>query len=67
MASCPYGHFDAGLAPHCSIGGALTYFEDSASITEKIQLAKQYGIGGFAYYPLGGEQSDLWSTVARYY
>ena len=67
MASCPYGHYDAGRAPHCSIGGAVTYFEDADSIAEKMQLAKQYGIGGFAYYPLGGEQSDLWTTVARYY
>lgn len=67
MASCPFGNYEAGRAPNCTIGGALTFFEDAGSIAEKVELAKQYGVGGVAYYPLGGEQSDLLATFARYY
>jgi hypothetical protein len=67
MLTCPFGNFEAGRAPNCVIDGALTFFEDAGSIAEKVQLAKQYGVGGVAYYPLGGEQSDLLATVARYY
>ena len=67
MLSCPFGNYEAGRAPNCVIGGAVTFFEDAGSIAEKVQLAKQYGVGGVAYYPLGGEQSDLLATFARYY
>src|SRR5262249_39700453 len=67
MPNCPFGHFEAGRAPHCSIGGAMTYFEDAGSIAANSEKAKRPGIGGLAYYPPGGEQSDLLTTFARYY
>jgi hypothetical protein len=65
MPSCPLGHFEAGLAPHCSIGGALTYFEDLGSLAEKVQLAHASGLGGVAYYALGGEQAGMLETLTQ--
>jgi spore germination protein YaaH len=67
MQVCPLGHYDAGRAPNCMLDGNLVFFEDAASMAQKITVAHTAGLGGVAYYALGGEVLGLWSTLAGIY
>jgi hypothetical protein len=67
MKSCPLGHPDAGLAPHCETAQGTVWFEDAASAGEKAQLAKAHGLGGVAYYTLGDEPTGFFAALAASY
>jgi hypothetical protein len=68
MASCPLGHPDAGLAPHCQTAqGGTVWFEDAASAGEKAAVAKAHGLGGVAYYTLGDEPTGFFDALAASY
>jgi len=64
MASCPMGHQDAGLAPHCTTSQGDVWFEDVASMSEKAQLAKDAGFGGVGYWTMGDEMDGFFTAMS---
>jgi len=67
MAMCPYGVWAAGRSPHCPYGGSTLYFDDLASLEEKVQVAHNHGLGGITYWTIGKERSGWFQMVRRYY
>ena len=59
MDHCPLvrAHpYAAGRAPNQALaGGDQLFFEDLASLTEKVDAARQSGLGGVTYWAIGGE------------
>jgi chitinase len=48
--------YAAGLAPNAALsGGGRVFFEDLASLDEKLAAAEERGIGGVTYWTIGGE------------
>lgn len=41
------------------------WFENAASVSEKIKLAKQAGLGGVSFWRLGGEDPLFWSKLKQ--
>jgi spore germination protein YaaH len=67
MQSCPYGHQEAGLSPHCTTSQGDVWFEDSASMSEKAALAKAAGIGGIGYWTMGDEPDGFFAAMQAQY
>jgi spore germination protein YaaH len=67
MSVCPFGHWDAGMAPHCTTAQGDVWFEDAASAGEKAKLAQAHGLGGVAYYTLGDEPAGFLDALAASY
>jgi spore germination protein YaaH len=67
MTVCPLGHQEAGLAPHCDTAQGAVWFEDAASVGEKVALAREHGLGGVAYYTLGDEPTGFFDALAASY
>jgi spore germination protein YaaH len=44
----------------------ILYYEDSQSLTDKMNLAKDYGLQGIAIWRVGLENADLWQAVEQY-
>ncbi len=65
MASCPYGHQEAGLAPHCATPQGDVWFEDTASMMEKAQLAKQHHLAGIGLYSIGDEPDGYFAAASQ--
>ena len=42
------------------------WFENSASVSAKINLAREFKIGGINFWRLGGEDPAVWSRVKEY-
>jgi chitinase len=63
MATCPNGHQEAGLSPHCTTAQGEVWFEDVASMTEKAALAKAHGLGGVGYWTMGDEPDGFFSAM----
>jgi spore germination protein YaaH len=66
MATCPYGNFAAGRAPHCTTANGDVWFEDVASMEEKLTTALGHGAGGVTYWTLGDEPAGFFEMVARH-
>ncbi|MDA8336416.1 MAG: glycosyl hydrolase family 18 protein [Peptococcaceae bacterium] len=56
----PYLYYYAGGVEH------VVWFENKQSLAMKLQLVKQYGIAGIAFWRLGYENSSFWSEVDSY-
>jgi chitinase len=67
MATCSFGVYDAGLAPHCTTPKGDIWFEDAASAAEKAKTAKGHALRGVAYYTLGGEAPGLLDAIKAQY
>jgi spore germination protein YaaH len=68
MATCPYGNWAAGRAPNCTVqGGEQLFFEDTASMEEKVQSAKAHALGGITYWTIGGEPTGFFAMITSYY
>lgn len=68
MLTCSLGHQEAGSAPHCTTASqGDVWFEDSVSVGEKAQAAKQHGLGGMSYWTLGGESPGFWDAITAVY
>jgi spore germination protein YaaH len=68
MASCPYGNFEAGRAPHCATAAhGEIWFDDVASMEEKIAVAQSYGARGVTYWTLGHELPGYFDMVRKHY
>jgi hypothetical protein len=63
MASCSYGHPEAGLSPNCN----NIWFEDAKSIGEKVELAKAAGLGGIGYWTVGSEPQGWFDAIHAAY
>ena len=63
MASCPLGHQDAGLSPHCTTAQGVVWFVATASMTEKAALAKAHGLGGVGYWTMGDEPDGFFDAM----
>jgi spore germination protein YaaH len=70
MATCPYNewNYSAGLSPHCLTASQGTiWYEDLASMEEKIQTAKKYGARGVTYWTIGNEVDGFFALVKKYF
>jgi spore germination protein YaaH len=67
MATCSFGTWDSGRAPNCSTANGQVFFEDLASMEEKVQKAQLHGLGGITYWVIGREYSGFFGMVAKYY
>jgi chitinase len=67
MATCPYGVYAPGVAPHCTTSKGDIWFEDAASMAEKANSAKAHGLRGVSYYTLGGEPAGLFTSMRAAY
>jgi spore germination protein YaaH len=68
MASCPYGHYDSGRAPNCTLAnGETLYYDDLDSLAEKIAAARGNGLRGVSYWTVGGEPPGFFDRVREYY
>lgn len=63
MATCPLGHEDAGLAPHCTTAQGDVWFEDTASMSEKAAMAKAHKLGGVGYWTMGDEPDGFFDAM----
>ncbi|APR79777.1 spore peptidoglycan hydrolase (N-acetylglucosaminidase) [Minicystis rosea] len=54
--ACSMGDLEAGRAPNQTLpDGREMFFDDIASLEEKVDVAAQGGLGGIAYWSIGGE------------
>ncbi len=67
MLTCPYGVRTAGVSPHCTTARGDVWFEDLASVAEKVQVARKHGLRGITYFELGGELPGFFDTVRAAY
>jgi hypothetical protein len=68
MLNCSYGSFSAGRSLNClTNAGEQLFFDDTASLAEKVQVAKNRGIGGVTYWNVGGEPDGFFDMVRTYY
>jgi spore germination protein len=44
----------------------ILYYEDNHSLTDKMNLAKEYGLQGIAIWRVGLENEDLWRAVQQF-
>ena len=63
MLTCPIGHQEAGLSPHCPTSQGDWWFEDAQSMSEKAALAKAHGLGGVGYWTMGDEPDGFFSAM----
>jgi spore germination protein YaaH len=63
MLTCPIGHQEAGLQPHCTTSQGDVWFEDPASMTEKVSMAKAAGFGGVGYWTMGDEPDGFYDAM----
>ncbi|MFT3769776.1 MAG: glycosyl hydrolase family 18 protein [Minicystis sp.] len=73
MSHCPMGSDDAGRAPNQTLpDGRVMFFDDLASLEEKVQAASHGGLGGIGYWSIGGEPDrpgprSFFEMVRSYY
>lgn len=68
MASCAYGHFEAGHAPNCeNAAGETIYFDDLESLAAKVAAARAAGLAGISSWTLGGEPDGFFAMVRQSY
>ena len=54
--ACSMGDVEAGRAPNQTLAdGREMFFDDIASLEEKVDVAARGGLGGIAYWSIGGE------------
>lgn len=67
MLSCPYGHPNAGTAPHCDTAQGQVWFENTQSVSEKVDSAASHNLHGIGYWVVGKELPGFFDAVrARY-
>ncbi len=77
MSVCPFTNgvttLAAGIAPNAqSAAQGHLYFDDLASLEQKVQAAQTAGLGGITYWTIGGEPDrpgtrDFFTMVRSYY
>lgn len=59
------GKSATGAAASCTVTRTVWYEEASAAVT-RAQLVPQYGLGGIAFWTIGGEDPAQWSMLRSY-
>jgi spore germination protein YaaH len=67
MLTCPYGVFEAGRALSCNTSQGALWFEDVASMEEKLQVALKYGARGITYWTIGAELPGYFAMAKKYF
>ena len=68
MASCPLGPYAAADRElTCDSPGGPLFFDDTASLEDKVKSARAHGLGGVTYWNMGGEPSGFFEMIRRYY
>lgn len=69
MASCPLNPngYAAGRSLHCESDAGTLYFDDTASLEEKVKSAKAASLGGVGYWNVGDEPDGFFDMVKRYF
>ncbi len=67
MQTCSFGNWNAGRILNCNSGNGMLYFDDTASLEEKVQSSKQHGLGGITYWNLGDEPAGFFEMIKKYY
>lgn len=70
LSTCSFNqtdHFDGGRQPNCAVEGGTMYYEDAASLEEKIVVAKEAGLGGIGYWTVGGEPDGFFGAITAHY
>lgn len=57
-AAAPYFHYTRAGSSH------TVWYEDSRSVAEKVQLARNAGFGGVFFWRLGGEDPAIWNKLS---
>lgn len=57
---------DVAQAPYFTLFGRTVYFENARSVERKLSLAARYRLAGAAFWRLGCETPDLWTTASAY-
>jgi chitinase len=66
MEKCVLGQYASGRAPNCkNAKGDTIFFEDLASLAEKVALARDAGLAGVSYWTVGGEPRGFFDMVRR--
>lgn len=52
--------------PYFTVFGRTVHFEDARSIERKLSLAARYRLGGVAFWRLGAESPEMWSTAEAF-
>ncbi len=52
--------------PYFTLFGRTVHFENAASIERKLSLASRYGLAGAAFWRMGSETPDVWSTASAF-
>jgi spore germination protein YaaH len=67
-ATCTFDHYDAGRSLHCdSADHGPLWFEDVASMEEKIAVAQSHGARGVTYWTIGDELDGFFDMVRRHF
>jgi spore germination protein YaaH len=67
MQSCPFGNFDAGRILNCDSANGQLFFDDTQSLEQKVQSAKNHGLGGITYWNVGNEPDGFFDMIQKYY
>jgi spore germination protein YaaH len=67
MASCSFGTWTAGRSLNCNSANGMLYFDDAASLEQKVQSAKNRGLAGITYWNVGGEPAGFFDMVRKYF
>lgn len=57
---------DVAQTPYFTLFGRTVYFENARSVERKLSLAARYRLAGTAFWRLGCETPDLWTTASAY-
>jgi spore germination protein len=67
MATCPFGHEDPGRVLSCNTAQGALWWEDVASMEEKVQVAVSYGARGITYWSIGDELPGYFAMARKYF
>lgn len=59
--------WQSGRSPNCPTQNGQQYFEDVASLEERVASAKADGLAGVTYWSMGNEPPGLFDMFERYY
>lgn len=65
-AGAPILWDDQAETPYFTVFGRTVHFEDARSIERKLSLAARYHLAGVAFWRLGAETPDVWSTAEAF-
>ena len=65
--TCSYDHYADGRVQHCSTAQGDLWFEDVASMEEKLGIARSHGGRGITYWTIGDELPGYFAMAKKYF